>query len=423
MGDLLSRIDLEALLEAALPVGIALVVLAAIVVVAVIVAKRVRRGKRAQERAAAELAAAGAKLVELDDAAAAIDLELGLSTPLYGGTPPASLRRARLTAQHSRDDAFAAYRTASAEGRHPAEVRREARRLSRAIDEALRITSAAREENAAWVDENASPESQIDLAQARIDELRELMGDPAALRVDLERIADESEWDDAAHADERAHEAIEEAEDHWNRALAAIGDPSASVREALADMERALVRAGQSAQLLEETHRLVTGAAQAIGDEEKAARSAIRAAEGTLATLSEDDAPRLAEAIRVADSALEQAMRVAERRPVTANERIARLRHRLDIALGDSRTQQQRLRGARSALPGSLSAARSALARAESIVLDAELDARVRLDSARHELAAARQAHDPIEALEAARRATRDAEEAAVLARFRKRRR
>ncbi|MGO3320817.1 MAG: hypothetical protein ACTIL0_09965, partial [Microbacterium gubbeenense] len=107
----------------------------------------------------------------------------------------------------------------------------------------------------------------------------------------------------------------------------------------------------------------------------------------------------------------------------TANERIARLRDRLDVALGDSRTQQQQLRGARSALPGSLNAARSALARAEAVVLDAEVDARVKLDSARRELALARQAHDPSEALEASRRARLDAEAAATLARNRKRRR
>src|SRR5699024_5637960 len=160
----------------------------------------------------------------------------------------------------------------------------------------------------------------------------------------------------------------------------------------------------------------------AVDDERMAAESAIRAAIGTQKTLDAEQAPRLAEAIRVAGVALEQATRIADRRPVTANERIARLRDRLDEALADMRTQQQRLRGARSALPGSLNAARSALARAEAVVLDAEVDARVRLDSARRELAFARQSHDPIEALDASRRARRDAEDAAVLARFRKRR-
>lgn len=419
----LPEVDSGAVMSWLIPALVVFGIAAAAIAAIAVVVRIARRGRGARERADRELQTVGAKLVELDDAAAELELEVDMSSALYDGRPPASLRRARLTAQHTRDDAFAAYRDASADGALPAERRTAARKLTSAIDDALAVIASARAENASWVDAHASADEQVDAMRARIDGIRATMGDPSALRAELERIADESEWEDAAHADAAAREALEDAERLWREAREAASDPTRSAREALAASEHALVRADHSARMLEETHRLVANAALAVREEIQAARGAIRAAIGTQATLEPRDAERLAEAIRVAETALEQAERVADRRPVTANERIARLRDRLDMALADARTQQQRLRGARSALPGTLNAARSALARAEAVVTDAEIDARVRLDSARRELAAARQAHDPVEALDAARRAVRDAQDAAVLARFRKRRR
>lgn len=403
--------------------GLIAIAAVAVVVIAIVVGVRIaRRGRRAQARAGASLEQLGERLVELDDATQELELEIGMSSALYDGRPPASLRRARLTAQHTRDDAFAAYSAATREGVLPADRLREARRLTAGIDEALAVVRAARADNDAWLAENATHREQIDVERRRIDELVERMGDPAALRAELARIADESEWEDAAGADDEARSAIERARAHLAEAERLADGPSPAVRAELRACEASLARAEQASRQLEETYRLVTGASLSIGDEQKAAESAIRAADGTQKTLDQAEGPRLAEAIRVARVALDAASRIADRRPVTANERIARLRDRLDVALADARTQQQKQRGARSALPGSLNAARSALARAEAVVLDAEVDARVRLDSARRELALARQAHDPIEALEASRRARRDAEEAASLARGRKRR-
>ncbi|WP_110588080.1 hypothetical protein [Microbacterium suaedae] len=396
----------------------------ALVIVAIVMAVRVaRRGKRARRSARESLDAVGAKLVELDDQTEGLELEIGMSSALYDGRPPASLRRARLTAQHTRDDAFAAYRDASGEDVLPSAQRREAKRLSVGIDKAMEIIRRARADHEEWLREHSSAQEQVDVARRRIVELEARMGEPAALRAELARIADESEWEAAAHADDEASESLEEAKALLREAEEQAADPSRSARETLRACEEAVSRAERASRLLEETHRLVKNARLAVDDEHRAAESAIRAAIGTQKALDPEQAAELGEAIRVASAALESASEIAERRPVTANERIARLRDRLDMALADARTQQQRLRGARSALPGSLNAARSALARAEAVILDAEVDARVRLDSARRELAFARQSHDPIEALDASRRARRDAEDAAVLARFRKRRR
>ena len=395
---------------------------AIIVIVALVVGVRfARRGKRARARAAAALEDFGSLLVRLDDATEELELEIGMSSALYDGRPPSSLRRARLTAQHTRDDAFAAYSAASAEGTMPAHQRAEAKRLTLAVQKALDVIDRARTENEAWLAANTTPAEQVDVARRRLDELAERMGDPAALRHELARIADESEWEDAAHADEAAREALAEARAHLARAEEKA--PSQPVRDDLTACEKALSHAEQASQMLEETHRLVQHAALAVDDEQKAAAAAIRAAAGTQMAMDPEHAPKLAEAIRLASAALDSAMQISPRRPVAANERIARLRDQLDIALADARTQQQQLRGARSALPGSLAAARSALARAEAVVTGAEIDARVRLDSARREMALARQSQDPIEALDASRRARRDAEEATTLAKNRKRRR
>jgi hypothetical protein len=419
----MGEIATDALEQWGVPALIALGSAAFIVIALVVGVRLARRGKRARNRAERALEDLGSLIVRLDDATEELELEIGMSSALYDGRPPASLRRARLTAQHTRDDAFAAYSAVTADGTLPTHQLTESKRLTEAVQKALDIIDRARAENEAWLAENSTTVEQVAVARQRLDELAARMGDPTALRQELARIADESEWEDAADADTAARDALEEARTHLRSAEEKSEDPSLSAREDLTACEKALARAEKASQLLEETHRLVQHATRAVDDEQKGAAAAIRAAAGTQLATDPEHAPKLAEAIRVASAALDSAMQIAPRRPVAANERIARLRDRLDIALADARTQQQRLRGARSALPGSLAAARSALARAEAVVTGAEVDARVRLDSAHRELAFARQAQDPIEALDASRRARRDAEEATVLAKDRKRRR
>ncbi len=377
--------------------------------------QRARRSPKARAAAEVERTAAGSALVQLDDAVAELDLEVGLSGALYDGTAPTALRRARLTAQHARDDAFERFRELTDET-HPEDVRRTARLIRTRVDATVAGIARARAEHAEWMDRHVTAASQIDAAQERAAALRVQLGDPDALLAELSERFDPAEWQDAARAAASAPADLAEADRLLAAAARRSNDPTRSALPQLAEAERALRRAHAAARTLEENHRLVMDAARAVDEEIAAARAALRQAVTVREQLEPDDATRLSDELRTIEAALTEHEAQAARRPTATVDAVARLRDRLDLALGDARTAQQRLRGARTALPGTLAAARSAIARAESATAGAGADARVRLASAQHELAAARNAQDPVAALDAARRALRHAEDASALA-------
>jgi hypothetical protein len=401
-----------------LPSAIVFGVAAVAVAVLVWMLRRARRSPRARAQAEQSRLKAGAALVRLDDEVSELDVEVGLSGALYGGDAPPSLRRARLTAQHVRDSGFDEYRALSDDSVPPDEIRRVSARIQRRVDEALAAVAVARGEHTAWVRAHVSAAQQVESARDRLAQLRASMGDPAALVSELSSRYAEDEWRDASRA---AHSALAEAAEAarlLDVAATQASDPTTSAMPTLAAAERSLRQAETDARILEEAHRLVVQAAQALSDETTAARGAVKHAVVVREHLEPADAERLGAEIRAVEAELTRVEADAARRPTWAVDRIARLRVRLDLALGDAHTAQQRLRGARTALPGTLAAARRALAQAEASVAHARAgaDARSRLLSAQHELARARQVDDPVAALDAARRAMRDAEDAKALA-------
>lgn len=405
----------------------ALIVFGVTAILIAVIASAVRRARRSpRARAAADQVRlrAGATLVRLDDEVGELDLEVGLSGALYGGGAPASLRRARLTGQHVRDESFDEFRAISTPDASPADVRRISARIDKRCAEALRTINAARAEHAAWVKANVSAAGQIAAARERLATLRASMGDPAALVAELSSQFDESEWKDSSRAAHAAVAEAAEAERRLDAAAASAADPSVSVLPELGAAERALRQAEADTRILEESHRIVLQAAQAVPGELEAAHAALRQASVTREHLDPADAERLGAELHAIHSELATVEKDASRRPSFAVDRIARLRGRLDLALGDARTAQQRLRGARTALPGTLAAARGAIAQAEASVAHSRgsADARARLLSAQHELAQARHKGDPVAALDAARRALRDAEDAKALAEYSRRR-
>ncbi len=380
--------------------------------------RRARRSPKAMARAQAERERAGAALVRLDDAVAELELEVGLSGALYGGGAPPSLRRALLTAQHVRDDAFELYRSISEPDAAPTDIERGAARIERRAAEALAVVANARAEHARWVGAHVSAADQVAAAQQRLARLRSTMGDPAALVSELSSRFADDEWAAASRAAHSAITEAKEAERLLRDAAAEASDPSRSALEPLTAAERALRQGETDARLLEEHHRLVTQAAAALPGEFDAARAALRQAMSARDHLEPEAAARLGAELRAVESALTALEPDAARRPTRTIEAIARLRDRLDLAVGDARTAQQRLRGALTALPGTLATARSALVEAEASIAHARagVEARSRMLSAQAELARAREATDPVEALDAARRALRDAEDAKALA-------
>lgn len=380
--------------------------------------RRARRSPRA--RAAAEVARthAGRALVRLDDAVEDLELEVGLSGALYGGGAPTSLRRARMTATHVRDEAFDEFRRISHTDVLPDEIRRLSGRIEKRSADALAVIAAARREHVEWMRAHVSAADQVAAGRARLERLRASMGDPVALVTDLSARFAPEEWEPAAGSARAALTEAEQADLLLTRAAAAAADPSSSALSDLAGAERALRRAEVEARTLEETHRLVTQASLALPSEFDAARTALRLARTTQEHLETIDAERLGGEIRAIDGELAGLEADAARRPTWTVTRIARLRDRLDMALGDARTAQQRLRGARTALPGTLAAARGAVVAAEAALshTPSGADARARLAAAQSDLASARQSDDPVAALDAARRAMRHAEDAKALA-------
>lgn len=410
---------LGAILGWAVPIVVVFGVTAIALTAVIWALRRSRRSPKALAAADAERERAGTSLVRLDDAVTELDLEVGLSGALYGGGAPPSLRRARMTAQHVRDESFEEYRAVTTDAATAAEVRRTALRIERRSNEALALIDVARREHTEWVRAHISAGDQIAAARTRLTRLRETMGDPDALVAELAPFA-ESERRTASAAAAAAMTAAAESERLLAAASATASDPTRDALGDLARAERALRTAEAQTRALEDSHRLVTQAAQALPGEFEAARAALRQAHATREQLEPVDADRLANEVRAIDAELTALEPDAALLPTRTIDRIARLRDRLDLALGDARTAQQRLRGARTALPGTLAAARGAVAVAEASVSRAQssADARTRLASAQRELAAARQFADPVEALDAARRALRDAEDAKALADF-----
>lgn len=380
--------------------------------------RRAARGPKARAAADARRTLAGTRLVALDDLVDELDLEVGLSGALYGGDAPPSLRRARMTAQHAREELFEEYREALSSTAPPRDVAHRADRITARADRVIATIAAARSEHASWMRANVSAAEQVAAARRRLDAVRQATGDPAALVAELSSRFDPEEWTDASQAASAAIAHADAAAALLDDAEARTHDPSQSALTPLGAAERELRAAQDSARALEESHRLILQAAAAVPSELEIARTAVRQAMTTRESLEPDAAERLGAAIHDAQAALADAEGLAGRRPIAAVDRIARLRDRLDLALGDARTAQQRMRGARTALPGTLAAARAAVAHAEASTTRsrAGADARVRLAAAQRELAAARQAADPVEALDAARRAMRDAEDAQALA-------
>lgn len=108
------------------------------------------------------------------------------------------------------------------------------------------------------------------------------------------------------------------------------------------------------------------------------------------------------------------------RDPVAELDRLVDAGDALDVAVSTARNQQRRLDGARGALQGALVSARTQISAVEDFIGShgGGAGSRTKLAEAKRELVLAENASDPVEALDAARRASNRARDADDLARY-----
>ena len=108
------------------------------------------------------------------------------------------------------------------------------------------------------------------------------------------------------------------------------------------------------------------------------------------------------------------------RDPVAELDRLVDAGDALDVAVSAARNQQRRLEGARGALHGALTSARAQISAVEDYIgsRGGGANSRTKLAEAKRELLLAENAADPVEALDAARRAQNRARDADDLARY-----
>ena len=369
---------------------------------------------------------ANVKLVALDEALAAADNELGFAIAQFGEAATADYA---LAVKQSR-----AMSTASFRLRHelddatPKSVtkQRELTLQIIALSDAAQQTLESQDRSFSTLrtEEVEAPSSLTALA-SRITETKARL---APARKTLERLA----------ADYRPDIAMEH-----ERAVTDAADRLDEATEIVKAAQKKLSPAGVNAVVgsVHEAEQSVN-AATALLDSidsvaaklDDAAKTVKKIASSQKADLAEarrerDDAPdpMTGGAILAAIEGLEGILAEvsAEKKPADPIAHLDALNAtiaRLDMALASARNQTQRLEHAKLALAGALVSANSQIAAVRGFILAgggaAGADARTRLNEAERELKIAEAEADPVEALDAARRAVTHARDADALARY-----
>jgi hypothetical protein len=133
-----------------------------------------------------------------------------------------------------------------------------------------------------------------------------------------------------------------------------------------------------------------------------------------------DSSAAVNDAVGALEGELAQVGGTGRRDPVAELDRLVDAGDALDVAVSAARNQQRRLDGARGALGGALVSARTQISAVEDYIGShgGGAGSRSKLAEAKRELVLAENASDPVEALDAARRAQNRARDADDLARY-----
>ncbi|MBN9605098.1 MAG: hypothetical protein J0G30_00610 [Actinomycetales bacterium] len=383
--------------------------------------------RRARAESAAPLPGrrdAGSALLRADEELRAADDELDFALAQFGAERTADFRAALARAHAELAVAFRDQQRLDTGALGPDSRRRTVReirgRAERVRTELAREVASFRTLRRAEADAPAT----IRTLRARAAQLAERVAATRASLAELGTRYVATALGEAVGAPDRAETALaaagarlDEAEaDLARRAVPAVGDVIAAAEGELATADQALRGAERRQQELAAAEERLA----ALRAEQRGALEQARA----LRDAPPD--PDSGAAVGAAIAALEPLAREAAgasggRDPLAELDGLVAAADRLDQEVSATRNQQRRLDGAREAYAGARLTARSEIGRVQDYLRahGGGQDARTRLAEAERQLELAEAASDPVEALDAARRAQTHARDADALARFR----
>ncbi|MGX5682482.1 hypothetical protein [Schumannella luteola] len=408
---------------AALAVGTVLVVVVGGGIVAlVVVARRVRSGAipRFGGTGIHELSRrAGTLLVRLDDRLRDADSELGYAIAQFGADAAKPWADALSTA---RAKVAEAYRLRHALDDAEPDSERETREWTLQI---IALCEQAEkqldEQDAAFTrlrGQEVNAEGTLREVRRRIEDARSRAAASRELLADLGRRFAPTTIAAIADYPAQAERLLDAAAGQADAAAAGVAPSGvSSVSGILAQAEQAVHRAGDLLDSVERTGRDLDAASAAL-----ATRRAELADDATQARAEIDSAPDPDSGAAILDALreLEAIEPLSPADPVRELDRLDEAASHLDLALAGSRNQKQRFAHALAAYEGTLVSARSQIAVARDLIAGgrAGVSARTRLAEAERQLAIAEAETDPVEKLDAVRRAVTHARDADALARY-----
>lgn len=401
--------------------GTVLVAFAVLTVVGVVLISR--RTRRNAARPLPGRTDAGVALVRADEAVRAADDDLAFAQAQFGEERTREFARVLAAARADLDRAFVLQNKIDDAVPEGERRRKDWAKSIRAMADRARTSVEAEAARFAELRraEESAPETlrlireQLTAVEARRPAVAKVLADLRKRYVDeaVAPVAGNLEAADAAIAQGRA------AADDADAAIAA--SRVTAVSDGLVAAQQ---RAREAAALLDAIEHRRDELAAAVDGLRTLARQQTQA---LAAARDLRDAPPDADSADVVNAAIgeleAELARVDERGrrdPVAELDRLVDAGDALDVAVSAARNQQRRLDGARGALAGALTSARTQISAVEDYIgsRGGGASSRAKLAEAKRELLFAENAADPVEALDAARRAQNRARDADDLARY-----
>ena len=394
------------------PVIIGALVVVAIVVIVVLVVRSRRRGggaTRAPEKQTLEKLdqSAARRLVELDDALATSEQELGFAEAQFGTEPTAGFRDALTRARALVTEAFRARGALEGADAEPGPRREALLGIIAQCDEADALLEAQEDAFEALREVEQNLSGSITTARGALAAAATAV---EAATATLERLRAEyaaSALNDIADVPEQLPRLLELAEAELQAALAAHErqEPSQAAIE-VRSAQLVLAQLHSTAEAVDRRATELGEARSAVADQRADLASGIEAARAIPPTAA--SSPELDGAIAAAQSALDE---TDNRDPVAALTRLVAADRALDAELADAREESERRAAAEAALERTLASTRSAILSAAEYVSSHRgavgASARAHLAEAQAQLEVAVDARtaDPVSALATAQAA------------------